>query len=204
MVFLKAPREGSVKTRLAAGIGARAAVEIYRQLAEQQLERIPKGWRVEVHYSPIEAGGEMRAWLGEHAFYPQRGMNLGERLTGAFDGCFARGASEAMAIGGDCPDLDGDALETASSALRKNDVVVGPALDGGYYLIGLRKPTPSLFQRIAWSTTDVLDQTRQRASEGGLSICLLPTKRDIDDVNDWRAYLAEKAMQRMSIPHEAR
>jgi hypothetical protein len=124
----------------------------------------------------------MRDWLGPRFHYRlQSGGDLGQRLAMAFAKTFKRGALKVMAVGADCPGLDGECLVEAARHLETADVVLGPAVDGGYYLIGLRRPEPGLFTHIAWSSEKVLSQTLSRASASGLSVRLLPLREDVDD-----------------------
>ncbi|HEX2101928.1 MAG TPA: TIGR04282 family arsenosugar biosynthesis glycosyltransferase [Candidatus Synoicihabitans sp.] len=187
LAMLKAPRGGEVKTRLARDLGAETAVAIYRRLVERQLSAIPREWSVEVHFTPADAQREMRAWLGSRpSYHPQIGNDLGERLIHAIAGTFGRGARTSIVIGGDCPDLDDPTLREAANALATVDVVLGPAADGGYYLIGLRAPQPQLFRGITWSSATVLPSTLARIEESGLSYVTLPLKEDVDDLASWR------------------
>lgn len=189
MVFLKAPRPGTVKTRLGRDVGMTVATAAYRELAEQQLRRIPAGFRTEVHYAPRGSRAEMRSWLGSKVnLRAQCGGDLGARLCQAFTGAFARGYRRIMAIGSDCPELDAACLRHADALLEQADVVLGPATDGGYYLIGLRRPAPRLFENIAWSTGTVCATTVIRAKECGLTHALLEAKDDIDDLAAWRRH----------------
>ncbi len=190
ILLLKAPVEGSVKTRLAATLGAAKAVVIYRCLVVRQVRAIPEGWTATVHYDPPDNGVGMEAWLGplraELRFAPQCDGDLGRRLAHAFAGEFARGAESVIAIGGDCPGLDAEMLRAAGSALGKADVVIGPAADGGYYLVGLRRRVaPRLFEDVDWSTPRVLEQTRARIREAGLTHAELPVLEDVDDAASW-------------------
>ncbi len=190
MAFLKAPRSGYVKTRLGRQVGHDQATRIYRVMAERQVRSVPENFRVEVHYAPRGAQNEMRGWLGSNYHYcVQTGGDLGQRLTQAFARGFRRGAKEIIAVGADCPGLDGASLTEAVRRLRKTDVVLGPAADGGYYLIGLRLPAPQLFEGIAWSSENVLRQTLDRVALRGLSCELLTVKEDIDDLESLRRHL---------------
>ena len=190
MAILKAPRPGYVKTRLGRQIGYEQAARIYRAMAERQLHSVPENFRIEVHYAPRGAATEMRAWLGANYHYcVQSGGDLGQRLASAFARGFRRGATEIIAVGADCPGLDGDCLVEAARRLRKSDVVLGPAADGGYYLIGLRLSAPQLFEGIAWSSQNVLQQTLERVGACGLSSEMLSEKEDIDDLESLRRHL---------------
>ncbi len=193
LIFLKAPVAGAVKTRLARAMGDGRALAIYRWLAERQLAAIPVGWSVEVHFAPGDAAGavEMRAWLGEaegRTFWPQCEGDLGVRLRAATASAFARGAEAVFLIGGDCPALDAARFTAAARALEGADGVLGPARDGGYYLLGLRAPRLELFEGIAWSTSQVAEQTRVRARRAGLELAELETLADVDTAEDWRAW----------------
>jgi uncharacterized protein len=196
-LLLKAPRRGEVKTRLAATLGEAGALAIYRRLAERQLAALPRGWPVTIHHAPADAGGEMRRWLDQHHagldYQPQYPGDLGARLAAAFAAEFARGAPTVLAIGGDCPGLDAAILRQAAHALERTDVVLGPARDGGYYLIGLKQPQAGLFTGIAWSTPAVLAQTRAHIHAARLNLTELPRLEDVDDAASWRRTLAGDA-----------
>jgi len=190
LIFLKAPVAGAVKTRLAAEVGEARALRIYRGLAERQLAAIPAGWPVEVHFTPAGAEATMRAWLGEasgRTWHPQPDTDLGNRLATAVAGAFGRGAGAVVLIGGDCPGLGTSELRAAAAALRTCDAVMGPATDGGYYLLGLRAACPAWFADIAWSTPMVAAQTRAVADRLGLTLRELPKLRDVDTAADWQA-----------------
>ena len=184
-LLLKAPRPGHVKTRLAADIGEAAAREVYIRLAERQVAALPASWPVTIHFAPEDAESEMRSWLGPIRqglkFIAQGPGDLGARLRVAFATEWALASGATVAIGGDCPALDSAIFEEAAAAQMRSDVVLGSTLDGGYYLISLKAPHPELFVGIDWSTPAVLEQTRARIREFGLSLALLPMLEDIDD-----------------------
>jgi len=185
LVMLKAPRPGLVKTRLAETIGPLPAARIYRRLAEGQLVQLPPAWPVEIHFAPADAATEMRAWLGpQRSYFPQASGVLGPRLIHAVQTAFERGATGVLVIGADCPDLDTPLLETAATALAASRVVLGPAHDGGYYLIGLSAPCPELFTNIPWSTSEVLATTLARVATQGWQATLLPRLGDVDTLDD--------------------
>lgn len=184
LLFLKAPRKGHVKTRLAHTTGPERALQAYRALVERQWAELPKHGRIEVHYTPNDADFEMRQWLGhEHEFYAQAEGELGVRLEHSVEEAFERGAKVVFCIGGDCPKLDQSHFEQASAALANDcDVVFGPCEDGGYYLIGLNAPQPELFQEIPWSSRNTLSTSLEKAEALGLRVKLLETLYDIDEI----------------------
>ena len=184
--FLKAPRMGCVKTRLARDVGAQSALQIYRKLVERQLSEIPSEYHTEIHYTPGEALEEMRNWLGnKYEFYPQCEGELGMRLEYAIANAFKRGAKQVICVGGDCPNLDWSYFKQTISALRSDyDVVFGPSEDGGYYLVGLNAPHIQLFQNIPWSTASTLEESLSQSSALNLRTKLLDTLYDIDEVSD--------------------
>lgn len=189
IVFLKAPRVGEVKTRLAADIGAQAATEAYRRLVQTVLRKIENLKHVELRFTPADAEREIRPWLnpGWRAA-PQCEGDLGKRLHNAFENAFAGGAERVVIIGSDCPYLTAGDICTAWEKLRTFDLVLGPAGDGGYWLIGLRAPQPKLFEDIPWSSDEVLGQTLARAKALGLTIHLLRILGDVDTGEDWREF----------------
>lgn len=189
-LMLKAPRAGLVKTRLARDIGDAAALAAYRCLVERQVSAIPGDWHLEVHFTPDDGAGEMRRWLqplrrGTIDFFPQIAGDLGARLTAALRGAFERGAHGVLFAGGDCPALDSHALGAAASGLLRSDVVLIPALDGGYVLIGLRRCMPGVFDNIQWSTASVLRETLERIGALGITSELLEPLEDVDDLESW-------------------
>jgi len=201
LILLKAPVPGAVKTRLAATLGAARATAIYRQLVERQLRAIPPDWPVTIHFDPPDAEPAMRAWLTPlrsasisqlPTFIPQPAGDLGTRIHAAFTHAFANGATSALVIGGDCPALDTAILQRAATVLESpdTDTVLGPAADGGYFLLGLKTPTPELFTGLAWSTPAVLDATRARLAAARLTTVELLELADLDDESDWRRAVA--------------
>ena len=190
-LMLKAPEAGQVKTRLGKEIGMAAACNIYRRLAEHQLAQLPTWCHLEIHYSPATAGEQMKAWLGKDlTYFAQTDGNLGDRLRLAARDVFEREARAVLFLGGDCPDVTTPVLEKATAQLESHDVVLGPATDGGYYLIAMKRGYPRLFDQIDWSTDRVLAQTKERIEELGLRSSLLTPHSDVDDLASLR--LAQK------------
>ena len=183
-----------MKTRLAAKIGADAACDAYQKLVRIVLNRIDSIRDVQLRYSPDDAESEMHSWLRRSwTLSPQGSGDLGERLTRAFAESFAEGVKRVVIIGSDCPWLSDGDIEEAWHALETHDLVLGPAHDGGYWLIGLREPKPELFNGISWSTRTVLEQTLEHARAGGLRFRLLRELRDVDTLGDWYAFLRDNS-----------
>ena len=152
-----------------------------------------------------DGGGEneMREWLGPLDFLPQGEGDLSEKLKRCVAAEFTRGAREVIVIGADCPRLDHAILESAASALKHCEIAFGPAGDGGYYLVGLRKPTPELFSDIPWGTGEVLAVSLQRARQWGCEPALLARLHDVDeppDLPDALAALDESRRVSVIIP----
>jgi rSAM/selenodomain-associated transferase 1 len=189
IVFLKAPRVGQVKTRLAATIGDQAACDAYRLLANRLFAAVAGLPEVELRFSPDDATAEVQPWLrAGWTSVPQGEGDLGTRMSRAFNDAFARGAAQVVIVGSDCPDMSESDVVAAWDQLAEVDAIIGPATDGGYWLIGLRAPHPRLFEEIPWSTSEVTATTLRRSAEAGLRVRLLRELSDIDDEAAWRAY----------------
>ena len=191
VVFTRAPRAGRVKTRIAKILGDPKALAIHRELAERTVAaaRAARGATLVVAHTPADAGEEMRDWLGDDVQYEaQRGTDLGERMAEAIEGRLSSGADRVVVIGSDAPDLTASILEEAFGSLDSSDVVVGPAADGGYYLIGMRVLHRSLFERIPWSGAETLARTLAACRAAGLRVHLLDILRDVDTAEDWREW----------------
>lgn len=185
-IFVKAPLPGIVKTRLARTIGAENASLLYADMAADTLQWTGKLVHCSktVFYAPGKNRKLCRLLFppGDNAtdLIPQARGSLGNRMLTAFSHMFKQGASSALIIGSDCPLLDGKTALKALESLETNDLVLGPASDGGYYLIGLKSPAPELFQLDKWSHAKVLQKTTEIADRLKLKIGLLPTLNDVD------------------------
>jgi rSAM/selenodomain-associated transferase 1 len=189
LVFSKAPRPGEVKTRLAEAIGARAAAELYQVLAAEVMRRTQpasREYRRVVFFTPGDARPDMESWMPGETFLAQQGSHLGDRMARAFDEVFRAGARRAVLVGSDVPRLSRQHVVEALSLLDQHDLALGPARDGGYYLVALRQSRPSLFDELAWSTPAVLERTIERAGAAGLRVGLLEALPDIDTLEDVR------------------
>jgi len=189
LVFQKNAILGKVKTRLASGMGELRALEIYRhliQLTYSALEDVPVPvWTYFSDYIPESTHPSVEKSL------VQEGQDLGERMANAFARSFESGMEKVVLIGTDCPTLQSNHLNEAFEALNYSDLVVGPATDGGYYLIGMNRRADYLFKGITWSTSQVLSETLNVASQHGLTTTLLCELDDIDTQEDWQRYSSQ-------------
>lgn len=194
-VFVRAPVLGAVKTRLASTLGDRSALAVYEKLLTTlcaRLSPLPSN-SVVVHHTPDDgATAFSRCLQPGWMLRPQGGGPLGERLSRAVGGAFSDGVERLVIIGSDCPEVQESDIREAWSALRSQDVVLGPAEDGGYWAIGLRSPRVEVFHGIAWSSAEVFQQTLDRCRDLQLSVHLLRRLRDIDTEADWNAWRAGK------------
>ena len=206
-IFGKRPEAGRVKTRLAAGIGPEAAAALHEAMLFDVLDLwdspgvlAPGGRRVLV-FDPGDAGPWFDTRVpASFALQPQAEGDLGTRLAEFLAGEFEDGASRVVVIGSDSPTLDPSFVVSAFVALEGRDVVLGPANDGGYYLVGCRRPVPEIFERIDWSTPDVLAQTIDRLDGTGRSVSVLPPWYDVDTPESLRMLRGHlRAMRRAGM-----
>ena len=189
LIFAKNLIHGEVKTRLASTVGHDKAMTVYEQLIAHTIETT-KHLPVDktVFYSKrIELED---AW--DNKIYEkniQTGNDLGDKMKNAFATVFGNRNKKLVIIGTDCPDLNASVIMNAYVYLEDHDIVIGPAIDGGYYLLGMKKLHPRLFEKIDWSTGKVLAQTLKICESSNLSTFLLPELSDIDDENDLKKYM---------------
>ncbi|MBU1679044.1 MAG: TIGR04282 family arsenosugar biosynthesis glycosyltransferase [Bacteroidetes bacterium] len=194
MVFARYPVEGKVKTRLAFSIGQKYATEFYKIIAKKITEEIKSIRRSNkyIFYSKLSEKEQIMSWLGSKFFYAlQEGISLGEKMQNAFQKVFSNGAEKAIIFGTDIPDLSAEIITKAVSALDQKDIVIGPAKDGGYYLLGMKKYTPELFDDIQFSTKTVMTETLDKINSMRLTFELLEELQDIDTENDLVRWLGE-------------
>lgn len=186
LIFVRKPEWGKVKTRLAADVGNDMALDIYQKLLQytQDITSTADADRFVFATAPLH-----HAWPDTDMRVQGEG-DLGARMTKAFEEIFAEGYRKVMIIGSDCASLTPAHLSRAFAALDTHDLVIGPAADGGYYLLGMTAFFPALFQEIHWSTDTVLSATLSRAEALSLRVHLLDTLTDIDEYKDlpedWR------------------
>lgn len=189
IVFSRYPEPGQCKKRMIPALGPEGAARLHREMASATLqvaERIADSLAVEVRVRFTGADAiSMAGCFGTQFVYEDQGAgDLGQRLERAVRESFQTGLCRVIVVGTDCPDLSADILHRAFDRLRDHDLVIGPASDGGYYLLGLSRHAESLFSGIAWGTSDVLMQTLKTALEFNLSVSLLPTLDDVDRPED--------------------
>lgn len=193
LVFVKAPAPGRVKTRLSPPFSPEQAAALYRAFAADSLSAAESvvGASAVVAYEPHEDWPDP-SWLRSPApeWFPQEGADLGRRLAAATGKAFIDGADRVLVIGSDSPHLAPQRIEEAYARLATAPLVLGPARDGGYYLVGLREPAPSLFDDIPWSGPDVLKATLARAAELHWPAHLLDELEDVDDAASLARMLA--------------
>jgi rSAM/selenodomain-associated transferase 1 len=188
LFFVKYPEKGKVKSRLAAGIGNDSAVRVYKNIVDQMLSTLKKGpFPLFICFSPKNAQRPIRGWLGrEYRYIAQNGKDLGERMRNGFLHGFAMGYKKVVLIGSDIPGLPMKYIEEAFKSLKEMDAVIGPAYDGGYYLIGFKDRTffSQVFEGIAWGTKNVFDETMKKLENFRRVVYTLPYQRDIDTAED--------------------
>jgi len=185
---MRAPRLGHVKSRLSRALGARAVLALYRCFVKDTLVTVSAaGGDALLFVHPPEAMGAVSTEfaLGQRV-YPQEGVDLGERMANAFARVFAAGYRRALLVGVDIPHLSPQVYRDAFDALHRREVVIGPASDGGYYLIGFREDSfqPEVFQKMPWGTDRVLRDTCARLAARGHPPYRLPLFTDLDEYED--------------------
>lgn len=203
IIFAKAPIPGQVKTRLCPPLTPDEAASLHGSFVLDALERS----READAKGPVTVDRFLAcAPPADHVFFkimeerqrvrllPQSGDNLGARMDQAFKEVFSLGYQRALVVGTDVPSLPSSCYREAFTLLSDHDLVLGPSLDGGYYLIGLKRSVPDLFMEIPWSTDKVCSLTRTKAEALGLQTALLPTRRDVDTIDDLLAAIEEEGL----------
>lgn len=194
IIFAKAPIPGDVKTRLCPPLDEEEAASLHGSLVLDAIERTKglQGVTLYVAGAPDLEHPFFKVMEGRYGarLLLQRGPDLGSRMRQAMQDAFDQGAKDVILTGTDLPTLPRAHLVEALKLIKGHAVVLGPTTDGGYYLIGLRKMMPGLFQGIAWSTTSVFAETKKKVEAAGLSLGLLPECRDLDTLDDLKAFIA--------------
>lgn len=190
IIFTRYPIAGRVKTRLIPALGERGAMLLHRKMVEHTLAQSRQFKDcIEIRFT----GGnlkQMETWLGEYFYYrEQKGISLGERLNEAVAKAFSEEFKKVVVIGTDCPGLKADHIKKAFRLLEGSELVLGPAVDGGYYLIGLSNYYQELFHNISWGSNEVYRQTIKVAKKLDLKITTLEKLADVDRPADLEAWL---------------
>jgi rSAM/selenodomain-associated transferase 1 len=194
-VFAKYWEPGQVKTRLAAGVGAQRAADLYRSFLETVLVRFgqplsdptameparPDCHRVLAYAPPQRREDFERLAAGQWQLEPQADGDLGTRMRAYFENALRNGYDQVLLIGSDAPTLPAERIVEAFAALERAAVVLGPAGDGGYYLVGARERTPDIFDKIHWGSAEVWDQTLHRLRATATPFATLDPWYDVDD-----------------------
>ncbi|MCW5313728.1 DUF2064 domain-containing protein [Nostoc sp. KVJ3] len=198
IIFTRYPEPGKTKTRLIPALGNFGAVNLQRKMTEHTISQVQELQKaIAISMEVRFAGGNsqlMQNWLGLDLVYQSQGEgDLGSRMARSLFDAFQSGAEKAIIIGTDCPGVNAQILTTAFEKLQTFDLVLGPAIDGGYYLIGLRQPIPELFINIEWGTAQVFQKTVDIAQKLNLSHTNLSPLADVDRPEDlpiWEQTLA--------------
>lgn len=194
IVFVRSPKAGEVKTRLAKTTSDKFALGFYNACAENIISKIKKIQYLNrfIFYSNKNDKDDVIKWLGSKFFFSaQEGNDLGSRMKNAFEKVFSTGAEKVIIIGSDIPDLSAEIINKAFAYLDGSDVVIGPSKDGGFYLLGMKKMHEELFEGIEYSTAKVFSETLSGIKELQLSCKLLPELHDIDTEEDLIRWLSE-------------
>jgi hypothetical protein len=200
-IFIKYPEPGRVKTRLAKGIGNKKAADICRQVVELILKNtMPFNHAYDriVFYDPAARQKDFAAWLPAEQFVLQQGSDIGAKMENAVRELLDRGAEKVVLTGADIPGLSGRIIESAFQELNRTDTVIGPARDGGYYLIGMKSPHAEIFRNIPWSTPRVLEDTLMRLRRLRLSVTLIERLSDMDTAEDLHHFFDVLSIARFS------
>ena len=194
ITFCKYPLEGKVKTRIAKTIGNEFAVKLYKLFAEHTFQELLKTESIfpYLFFADNNDREKIKKWAGaEFLLEPQEGDDLGERMYNAFKKVIDRGSTKTIIIGTDIPDMYSDIIRKALQALNNSDVVIGPANDGGYYLLGMKNLYKNLFSGIEWGSNSVLRMTLEKINALNLSYSILPELIDVDTEDDLKKWLAK-------------
>lgn len=189
IMFVKYPEKGKVKSRLAQYLTDNLAARLYENFVLDIIGVMDKGsFRLKIYFNPSEKEKEIKTSFGEkYEYAAQSGIDLGERMKNAFLREFTAGFEQVVLIGSDCPDLPLDIIDESFRTLEsKSDTVIGPSMDGGYYLIGFRKDAfcPDIFSGPQWGNSSVLKKTKNILHSQGKQISILPLWRDTDTRED--------------------
>lgn len=185
VIFQKNAQLGKVKTRLAVTIGDQAAFEAYGLLVKFTHKAVSQNEAQKILFFSDHLESDLAKYPQNYRFELQLGMDLGEKMSNAFQQLFDEKFDRLIIIGTDCAEITSELISDAFEKLHKNEVVIGPAYDGGYYLLGMRRFIPDLFEGIPWSTDQVTALTKEYLTRNEIPFALLPTLSDVDFAEDW-------------------
>jgi len=184
IIFAKAPRSGKVKTRLSPYLDDEGRMEVCRRLLERTVNLLGslEGIDTRICYSPPDAEEYFLRFGLE--VYPQQGEDIGMRMYHAIESTLSEGYGRAVLVGADIPGLAPPIIMNALDLLARHDVVFGPAEDGGYFLVGLRRPVKEIFEGVEWSSSATLSQSVSAAEGCGMKVALTAPLPDMDTIDD--------------------
>ena len=196
-IFAKTPILGRCKTRLIPMLGAEDALAAHRELVQRALRQVAAATDIQASLWVTEIEPQTQQWADtwQLPIALQEGADLGQRMFACLDHLCGTATEGAMLMGTDCPGIDARYINAAARNLRGYDVVLGPAEDGGYGLIGMRQAHKALFQNIDWGSDAVAEQTLRAAEKLQLSVFQMPKIWDVDRPEDWQRYLMLKAKE---------
>ena len=206
VVMARYPEPGKTKTRLIPVLGAGPASDLHDRLVKHTLQTVDdvkhrcSACREHVHFAGGQLAAMQQLFGAQRSYFEQVDGDLGDRMSAAIRSAFKAGARRVLVIGTDCVELQTQHLEAAFQLLNSSDVVIGPAVDGGYYLIGLREPREALFVDVDWGSSRVMQQTVQKAADANLSVARLPTLADVDYAEDLIPCRAMGAVFQPALP----
>jgi len=191
IIFQKNAEPGKVKTRLAKDIGDKAAFEAYLQLVSYT-HKVAAACEVDkLLFFSDYLENNLENYPVDYRFELQSGNDLGQKMRNAFHTFFAEGYRQLVIIGTDCPEISPDLIERAFAYLEENDAVIGPAEDGGYYLLGMKTLISGLFEGIPWSTSQVSTITKDFLTANNYTFAILPVLSDVDYKEDWDKFKSQ-------------
>ena len=188
IIFQKNEELGKVKTRLAATIGDQKALEAYQKLVAFTHKIVSQSPAQKILFFSESMEADLSKYTSDYRFELQTGEGLGEKMCNSFHQLFEEKFERLTIIGTDCAEITPELISKAFEALNEEEVVIGPAHDGGYYLLGMRKFIPGLFKNILWSTDQVTIQTKEYLKANNFSFSILPTLSDVDLAEDWERF----------------
>ncbi len=196
LYFIKFPEPGKVKTRLGHDIGYENAAFLYKNFVEDMLNSFEKASiSTIIFYDDSTPKDKYQNWLGRRDFQPQQGHDLGQRMANAFSSSFQDGSERLILIGSDLPGLNPQRIREGFEKMKKSPACIGPAKDGGYYMIGFQKAhyTEEIFKNMKWSTPEVYTETMIRFNLEKIIPATMPVFTDVDTLEDLKSLIQDDA-----------